>query len=217
LICIDTNILIWGVQGVARAGQEGMIERTQRFLRRLAADGEQIMVPAVVVGEYLYAFPADEHEAQIQALSANFFLPPFDIRCAAIASRIQTVGPAVQGVAGVRNTLKADCQIIATAICHGADRIITANVDEFVRLACNRIPVSSVPEVWEQGDFVEEQQQPAAPQPPGEPQLAANHQVIEEQQQAVAGPQPVEEQQQPGEGDGVQPVEMHNNGGANQA
>ena len=156
MICIDTNVLIWGVQGVARPAQEGMIDRTRRYLAQLARDHEQVMVPSVAVGEYLQGFPAEEQAAQLEVLSGVFFVPAFDARCAALAAELQRVGPAFRGEPGVRVVFRADVQIIATAICHSAAQIVTGNVDEFRRIAGNRIPVIEVPETWEQGELLGE-------------------------------------------------------------
>ena len=85
MICIDTNVLIWGVQGVARPAQQGMVDRTRRYLAQLARDSEQLMVPSVaVVGEYLQGFPPDEQPAQLEVLSGVFFVAAYDARCAAL-------------------------------------------------------------------------------------------------------------------------------------
>jgi predicted nucleic acid-binding protein len=149
MICVDTNVLIWGVQGAARAAQIGMVDRTRRFLRWLFKANDLVMVPAVVVSEYLHNFPAFEHARQLRVLEENFVISPFDIRCAAVASEMQSAGRVTVGVPGARQTLKADTQIIATAICHGARAIVTADVAEFFRLAKGRIAILDVPDIWE--------------------------------------------------------------------
>jgi hypothetical protein len=57
--------------------------------------------------------------------------------------------------AGERHILKSDCYIIATAIIHGADSIVTGNVKEYRRLAGARIKIMDVPDspVQPQFDF----------------------------------------------------------------
>lgn len=155
MICIDTTVLIWGVQGVARPSQEGMIDRTRRYLAQLTRDNEQIMVPSVAVGEYLQGFPAEEQTAQFEVLAGVFFVPAYDARCAALAAELQRVGPPARGEPGVRVAFRADAQIVATAICHGASQIVTGNLEEFRRIARDRIRVVEVPETWEQPDMLE--------------------------------------------------------------
>jgi predicted nucleic acid-binding protein len=160
VICIDTNVLIWGVQGVARPNQLGMIDRTRRYLAHLTREHEQVMVPVVVVGEYLHGFPQDDRDEQLQALSRMFFLPAYDARCAALAAELESVGQAVRGEPGARVAFRADAQIIATAICHGATQIVTGNVTEFRRIAGTRIPVIEVPVIPEQGNLLAAGEQP---------------------------------------------------------
>jgi hypothetical protein len=69
-----------------------MIERTRRYLAQLARDNQQVMIPSVVIGEYLHGFPAGEYDEQLQALTRGFFIPSFDARCAALAAEMQGVG-----------------------------------------------------------------------------------------------------------------------------
>jgi hypothetical protein len=58
-------------------------------------------------------------------------------------------------VPGQRRTLRANSQIIATAVCHTADLIVTHNVEEYRRLAGDRIKVSDVPEIPLQGELLD--------------------------------------------------------------
>lgn len=140
---------------MSRPTQQGMIDRTRRYLAQLARDKERVMVPAVAVSEYLQGFPAEEHPQQLEVLGRVFFVPGFDVRCAALAAELQTIGPAARGKPGVRIAFKADAQIIATAICHGADHIVTGNVEEYRRIAKDRISVIEVPSVPEQTDMLD--------------------------------------------------------------
>ena len=94
-----------------------------------------------------------EQVEQLQVLSRLFFLPAYDARCAALAAELQKAGAPAQREPGTRVAFKADIQIIATAICHGATLIVTGNVDEYRRIAGAKIPISDVPEAWEQPDL----------------------------------------------------------------
>ncbi len=154
MLCLDTMILIWGVQKVAKPQQRFMIERTERFLDHLGAN-ETIMVPSVALGEYLTGFrDVQVQKRQFASINSRFFVPAFDPECAALAAEL-AVSPEAQQLfaAGERRTVKADLQIIATAIVHGADAIVTANVQEYVKLARNRIQIKDVPDVHVQRPF----------------------------------------------------------------
>lgn len=154
MICLDTMVLIWGVQGAARSRQEHMVERTRRFLRSLRADNEVLMVPTPALAEYLQGFQATDRRSQFVRLEEFFFLPAFDSASAYLAaelSRQKVVREAYRS--GDRQAVKTDIQIIATAIVHGAERIVTHDVDDFRRVAGQRIRVSDVPSIAEQLDL----------------------------------------------------------------
>jgi predicted nucleic acid-binding protein len=126
-----------------------MIDLTKRYIDSLGAR-ETIMIPSVVLAEYLQGFKEDkERRQQLSILRNRFFIPAFDVHAAALAAEIATSAAAI--IAGEekqrgRKTVKADIQIIATAINQGADAIITSNVREFERLAASRIKITEVPE-----------------------------------------------------------------------
>jgi predicted nucleic acid-binding protein len=150
MICIDTAVLIWGVQGVAKGShRQRMVDLTDRYLRSLRDKKEILMIPTPVLAEYLQGF-ADPRERtnQLEALQRFYFIPSFDVPSAYLAAELSQ-SPEVHSLAreGDRQALKTDVQIIATAITHQAERIITGNVKEFRQIAKGKIPISEVPEV----------------------------------------------------------------------
>jgi len=146
MICIDTMVLIWGVQGVAKPQQSRMVDLTRRFLDSLGKH-DTVMVPAVVLAEYLSGFENERDRlAQYDKIGASFFVPAFDAPSASLAAEIARSVTA-QGVAADwdRRLVKADIQIIATAVVHNASVIVTHNVEEFQALAGGRIRVEDIP------------------------------------------------------------------------
>lgn len=146
MLCLDTMVMIWGVQKVARVGQERQVELAKRFLDSL--DAERVMIPSVVLAEFLAGFEDNrERAAYGSLLSRRFFVAPFDAPSASLAAEISrnALAPTAKD-ALARRCLKADAQIIATAIVHGADMIVTANVAEYRRLASDRIKIVDLPE-----------------------------------------------------------------------
>jgi len=144
-------VLIWGVQGNANPGQEHMVERTDRYLRSLKDANEILMVPTPVAMEYLRGFDNNEREAQLTILGRYYFLPSFDIASADLAaelSRRKEVSELHDDVG--RHFVKTDVQIVATAIVHQADVIITNNVNEYRKIAGGRISISDIPNIIEQ-------------------------------------------------------------------
>lgn len=154
MICFDTMLLIWGVQGVATPNRTRMIDLTKRYIDSLRA-GETIMVPAVAAAEYLAGFREEaRRNAEWEVLNRRFFIPAFDPPAVAHAASIAQTPSAIALMAeGERRCIKADIQIIATAIAHGAERIVTGNVSEYRKLAGDRIEVVEVPVIEVQGEL----------------------------------------------------------------
>jgi predicted nucleic acid-binding protein len=146
MICFDTMLLIWGVQGTATPNRIRMIDLTKRYIDSLIAE-ETIMVPAVAAAEYLAGF-RDEAQRIVEweAINRRFFIPAFDSPAVALAATLAQTSAAIALLTeGQRRCIKADIQIIATAIAHGAKRIVTGNVSEYRKLAGDRIEVVDVP------------------------------------------------------------------------
>ena len=117
MICIDTMVLIWGVQ---RNRNEVMVERTSRYLSYLKDENETVMVPSVVVAEYLHGILADDQKEQLSLLTQSFFVPPFDVQAASIAGEI-SIGKDYQtrfarSNKQERNTLRTDLQILGSSL-----------------------------------------------------------------------------------------------------
>ena len=125
-----------------------MVDLARRFIDSLGPR-DTIMVPSVVLAEYLAGFDdAKRRETQLSILRKRFYIPAFNTPSAALAAELAK-HPDVPGVIEEvgRVKVKADIQIIATAIIHSAEAIITDNIDEFQRLAAGRIKIRPVPEV----------------------------------------------------------------------
>lgn len=133
--CLDNNILIWGVRGVATSGQEEMIQRAQTFFEDLDTSDADILVPSVVVAEFLAGVPKQQHLGLLDVLNRRFQVVPFDVRTAAVAAELwrdaaernphlkDQIREAFPGTE--RAKIKADLMILATALARGADVLYT--------------------------------------------------------------------------------------------
>lgn len=169
-VCIDTHILIWGIQKEASTGQKQMISAAQAFLRHLDSEGADILIPSVVLGEFLLRIPTGKHETVRAFFEQRFKVPPYD---AASASRQAEVwqGSKDEGVYDVlrgdeiasRSEIRADCMIIGTALAHGAALIYSHDQKTLGKLAKGFIKVLQMPEIAEQRDiFGNAEPQPSA-------------------------------------------------------
>jgi predicted nucleic acid-binding protein len=159
MICFDTMVLVWGIQGKASPGQEEMVARTKRYIDSLRDENEQILIPAPVVSEYLQHFDTDERKRQIRALERYFLLPAFNLPAAYLAAGIayqrqRSGATSAEGTS--RQAIKTDIQILATAIVNNARLLVTHNLADFenlAQLAGGRIRVADVPNVHSQRDL----------------------------------------------------------------
>ena len=116
--CIDNHILIWGIRKEATPGQEPMILRAELFLKYLEEVNITVIVPSVVIGEFLVKVPVEKHQEVQGVLEKRFQIVPYDAAAAACAAKIfqeQKHSGASKGNF-TRDILKADIQILATAV-----------------------------------------------------------------------------------------------------
>lgn len=162
LICVDTQVLIWGIKEQASPGQKNMVPRAKAFL-----DGESedtfIMVPSVVVGEFLMRVPPRLHPAVLNLMERGFVLPPYDVKAASIFSELWQARSAdgtiedLKTSGELRSKIKADCQIVATAIAQEADVLISHD-DGVAKFAGQRVLVREIPTGSEQIELAMDQE-----------------------------------------------------------
>lgn len=154
LVCFDNHILIWGIRREATPGQEEMIRRTGLLLDYLEERKANIIIPSVVVGEFMVKVPKENHQKVMNILEKRFQIASYDTAAALIAAEIWI--DKNKGSSGIndelreglqdtsRIKLKDDCKIVATAIKYKADCIYSE--DEGVKkFAEGRIDAREVP------------------------------------------------------------------------
>ena len=126
-VCIDTQILIWGVRKQSTAGQEAMISRAEVFFEFLEKSNARVIIPSVCVGEFLTGIPEEKQAAVLDTLQGKFRIVDFDPVAAALAAKFwqdrkQILSP---GSSASRDVIKADFQILATAVTRKASILYT--------------------------------------------------------------------------------------------
>lgn len=147
--CVDTQVLIWGIKRQSTPNRVAMIERAEFFIEECRRTKTIIMIPSVVLAEFLAGYSAIDRPEIEKRVAANFFIAPFDAPAAAIAADIwskKAERQRVQAALGTtRETIKADIQIVATAIAHKARRLLSEDggVQAFSigRIICEPLPV----------------------------------------------------------------------------
>jgi predicted nucleic acid-binding protein len=167
IVCVDTQVLIWGIKEDATPGQESMIEKAKHFFGRATESGETLLIPSVVVGELLMRVPPALHTMILNLIQRGFITAPYDLEAAAIFARLWqerkddgVIEELLQNGA-TRSELKADCQIVATALAAGATSIISHDTG-VRRFAGDEIAVSELPAGVKQLAFLQDEDQEIA-------------------------------------------------------
>lgn len=138
VVCLDTQVLIWAIKEEAEPGQEEMIWRSKALINRLEKSNKKLLIPSVVVGEFLVRIPTENHQKTINLIDRLFMVAEYDVRAAAFYAKIwrakqdSAVLEELKNSGKTRQELKADRMIVATALASGAECIYSH--DKGVRL-----------------------------------------------------------------------------------
>ena len=157
IICLDNHVLIWGIKEQCSKGQEAMIPLTKRFIESIDND-TSVLVPAIVVAEFLMPFPSEFHATIINLFNKNFIIAPFDALCASKFSVVWNTNKdkaeELLKAGATRGELKADGLIVATAIARKAECIYS--YDKWISsIAKGFIDVKEIPFIPEQPQLLE--------------------------------------------------------------
>lgn len=153
-VCLDNHMLIWGVRGYSTQGQEDRVGRARDLFQELDDADAEILVPSVVVAEFLAGVPQPRHVELLDVLNRRFQIPPFDVRTAAVAAALwreaaernphlkDLVRESFPGTEKAK--IKADMMILATALTRKADILYTHD-GPLRKIAEERIEVRDLP------------------------------------------------------------------------
>jgi predicted nucleic acid-binding protein len=162
IVCLDTHVLIWGIGEYGTKGQEPMIDRTKRFIKYLDNQKSQILLPSVIVAEFLMSAPPEQHPTITNLLERTFMVAPFDTQAAAMYSRIwqdkkgKGIVKQIQSGGSTREVIKVDCMLVSIAVVRGASIIYSHDQKGVAKIAEGYIDVSEVPDIPQQQNLFEE-------------------------------------------------------------
>lgn len=117
VVCIDTNVLIWAIQGKAHKSQADMVLRTRALMAHLHKNKTQIVVPAIVFTEFLIGLPEDDQSQSQKIIEDNYEIIPYDTFIALFFNRIwRDINKGKNLPEVTRTELKADLMLVATAL-----------------------------------------------------------------------------------------------------
>src|SRR5438034_7627673 len=82
IICIDSQIIIWGIKKQHTNGQESMVERAETFFKWADENEHEILIPTVVVAEVLAPEPTEVRVRYLDVLNGGFMIVNFDTKAA---------------------------------------------------------------------------------------------------------------------------------------
>lgn len=149
--------------GVRKVGPPEQLQRAKWLIDFLEAEDAQIIVPAIVLSEYLCPIDVADHPATIAAFTKRFLVLPFDVLCASIAAELFQQGNVgrVKGAPDARKVLRADSLIVATAARHGAK--VFYSHDRDCRSLAKKITTWEVRDLPNQPDHLFDFPQPDPP------------------------------------------------------
>jgi hypothetical protein len=158
-VCLDTQILIWGVKRQSEEGQEEMIKKAISFFKWLDKNDINSIIPTVVIGELLIRVPSEKHNEVISFFQKNFIIGSYDIAAASCFAKIWrdkkedgTFDGMHSPPNSTRTKLKADCQIVAIAITKKASCIYSYDKD-VEKFGEGYIDVKKMPNITEQQEL----------------------------------------------------------------
>lgn len=94
LVCIDSQIFIWGVKKIAIESQKHLIPIASNFIDYLTENNLKILLPNPLITEILSPVPPNEHKAILDLLDKRFIIAPFDmlatVKCAELMNIVLT-------------------------------------------------------------------------------------------------------------------------------
>ena len=158
LVCFDTMIVVWGIQGWANNNQDIMIDRANQAIIDCQENNHKIIIPSIVLAEILSGIDAKTRKGFHELVSKNFLVIPFDTLAALefanlwdnkinrdkIKSDLNG-----KGIKITRAEMKADLMIISTAKSKNSD-FIYSHDEKLMSCAEGIIDVRYLPELIEQ-------------------------------------------------------------------
>ncbi|QPK64005.1 PIN domain-containing protein [Methylomonas sp. LL1] len=153
LICLDMHAILWGIRKYSTPGQEDMILRSEAFFSECRKNKVTMMIPSIVVGEFLTGIDSTQHSLVVNKLKEGFQICPYDYQASALFAKLWRekkysgiIKNTQHDLQATRQELKADCMIVATAIAKKAD-VIYSHDNKLKNFAGDSIEVREIPSI----------------------------------------------------------------------
>ncbi len=132
-ICIDTNIIIWGVKKECTAGQEDMMEKTKFFFDWVQNNKINVYITSITLAELLCNMDETKQNDFTKIITNTFPIISFNANTATIYGKLWLTGKEKKLLEQAKNKqidtnrqrMKVDYQIVACAIAANCDALFT--------------------------------------------------------------------------------------------
>ncbi len=149
IVCLDTNIVIWGILNQAKEHDLGKLEQA-RYLIDTELKDEKIIIPAIVVTEASIKIN-DAYDKFVCDLSSRFMIAPYDQLCGKYYMQLHNSNEYKQlyehkdEMNLTKRELRNDLLVLATAVGHKAKCIYSHDHNHIIKFAKNYIEVRDLP------------------------------------------------------------------------
>lgn len=134
IVCIDTQIIVWGLLNESRESQKSMIPRAKALFKTIQKNKDYAFIPAPVLAEILLFGPRNKARDAQSSISRYIPVLAFDSLCAyhypLIWKEHKAAGTftALKAEGATRKALFVDCMIVACAVANNADVIYSEDI-----------------------------------------------------------------------------------------
>ncbi len=143
IVCLDTHILIWGIQKKANPSQIEKIEQASLFLQWLEEKHYEVVIPAPVVAEFLSKIPNDQRLPFADFFNQKYMILPFDTWAAFYYAKVFETKNGLKDAVN-RAEIKVDVMIVAISLANKVD-VIYSEDKNLQKIAKDFIEVQPLP------------------------------------------------------------------------
>lgn len=145
IVCLDTNVVIWGILNEGRKNADVMRERARHLLASLEENKDHIVIPALVIAEVTMKMRADR-EKFIKAINSKVEILPLCGQSVMRLREVRDIGMEMESSYFTGKEITVDSLIIACCLKHKVDVLYTED-DKMKALASKFLQVSGLPTV----------------------------------------------------------------------
>lgn len=137
IVCIDTNILIWGIRKEASPGQEDNILYAKHFLKTLHNRDNNIIIPTPVIAELFTPLPKEAYPKMHKKIAELGSICSFDLgaslKYASLFSSLSKKDRQKNNIEleTTKSAMKIDLMILSIALVNKCEILYTNNVKDF--------------------------------------------------------------------------------------